>query len=63
MNESGKTMIKKPTNLELSLETMQQIMPTVESVYVMDENQQTPLPLLNLSRGNASLTAPANSSN
>ncbi len=51
------------TKKRMYLETMQQIMPTVESVYVMDENQQTPLPLLNLSRGNAPLTAPANTSN
>jgi membrane protease subunit HflK len=55
------------TKKRMYLETMQQIMPTVDSVYVMDKNQQTPLPLLNLSRGNAPLTAPltapANTSN
>lgn len=51
------------TKKRMYLETMQKIMPTVESVYIMDKNQQTPLPLLNLSRGSASRTAPANTSN
>ena len=51
------------TKKRMYLETMQDIMPTVESVYVMDENQQTPLPLLNLSRGSSALTNPANTSN
>ncbi len=40
------------TRKRMYLETMQTVMPAVESVYVMDENQQTPLPLLNLSREN-----------
>ena len=40
------------TKKRMYLETMQTVIPTVEAVYVMDENQQTPLPLLNLSRGN-----------
>lgn len=51
------------TKKRMYLETMQQVMPTIDSVYVMDKNQQTPLPLLNLSRGNTPLTAPANTSN
>jgi len=51
------------TKRRMYLETMRKVMPTVESVYVMDKNQQTPLPLLNLSRGNTSLTAPANKGN
>jgi membrane protease subunit HflK len=37
------------TRKRMYLETMQQILPTVQAVYVMDENQQTPIPLLNLS--------------
>ncbi len=45
------------TRKRMYLETMQQVIPTVESVYVMDNDQQTPLPLLNLSRG-SSLSAP-----
>jgi membrane protease subunit HflK len=45
------------------LETMQKIMPSVESIYIMDENQQTPLPLLNLSRGNNAISAPAAAAN
>ncbi len=51
------------TKKRMYLETMQEIMPAVESIYVMDENQQTPLPLLNLSRGSSALTNPANTSN
>ena len=51
------------TKRRMYLETMQDIIPTVESVYVMDKNQQTPLPLLNLSRGNAAPIAPANAAN
>jgi membrane protease subunit HflK len=37
------------TRKRMYLETMQIIIPTVQSVYVMDENQQKPIPLLNLS--------------
>lgn len=37
------------TRKRMYLETMQLIMPNVQSVYVMDENQQSPIPLLNLS--------------
>ncbi len=51
------------TKKRMYLETMQEIMPAVESIYVMDENQQTPLPLLNLSRGSSALTNPTNTSN
>ncbi len=51
------------TKRRMYLETMRKIMPTVQSVYVMDENQQTPLPLLNLSRGNNTLPAPAGATN
>jgi modulator of FtsH protease HflK len=39
------------TKKRMYLETMQEVIPAVESIYVMDEDQQTPLPLLNLSRG------------
>lgn len=39
------------TRKRMYIETMQSILPKVESVYVLDENQQSPLPLLNLSRG------------
>jgi modulator of FtsH protease HflK len=41
------------TRKRMYLETMQEVIPAVESVYVMDKDQQTPLPLLNLSRGSA----------
>lgn len=37
------------TRKRMYLETMQSIMPQVQSVYVLDENQQKPIPLLNLS--------------
>ncbi len=36
------------TRKRMYLETMQAIMPEVQSVYVIDENQQAPLPLLNI---------------
>ncbi len=39
------------TKKRMYLETMQQVIPTVEAVYMMDKNQQSPLPLLNLSKG------------
>lgn len=39
------------TKTRMYLESMQKVLPTVESVYIMDKDQQTPLPLLNLSRG------------
>ena len=51
------------TKKRMYLETMRKIIPTVESVYVMDESQQTPLPLLNLNRGTNPLTAPARATN
>jgi len=46
------------TKKRMYLETMQQVIPSVESIYVMDEDQQTPLPLLNLSRGSNSASFP-----
>ncbi|MEN8199059.1 MAG: FtsH protease activity modulator HflK [Thermodesulfobacteriota bacterium] len=50
------------TRKRMYIETMQEVLPQVESVYVMDENQQSPLPLLNLSKGNmlSPQTQPAN---
>jgi len=36
------------TRQRMYLETMQQILPTVETIYMLDESQQGPLPLLNL---------------
>ncbi|MBN4058617.1 FtsH protease activity modulator HflK [Desulfocapsa sp. AH-315-G09] len=42
------------TKKRMYLETMQEVLPTVESIYIMDKDQQTPLPLLNLSRGGSS---------
>ena len=36
------------TRQRMYLETMQSIIPGVQSVYVIDENQQAPLPLLNI---------------
>ncbi len=48
------------TRKRMYLETMQQILPTVQNVYVLDENQQTPIPLLNLTgdKGLNSITKP-----
>jgi modulator of FtsH protease HflK len=37
------------TRKRMYLETMQSVMPKVQSVYVLDKNQQKPIPLLNLS--------------
>ncbi len=42
------------TKKRMYLETMQEILPGVESVYVMDKDQQGPLPLLNLPHGRRS---------
>jgi membrane protease subunit HflK len=36
------------TRKRMYLETMQGIMPTLQSVYVIDKNQQGPLPFLNI---------------
>ena len=36
------------TRQRMYLETMQQVLPTVETIYMLDEEQQGPLPLLNL---------------
>ncbi len=38
------------TRQRMYLETMQEILPTIERIYIMDENQQGPLPLLNLGK-------------
>ncbi len=38
------------TRKRMYIETMREVMPHVESVYVLDNNQQSPLPLLNLSK-------------
>ncbi len=40
------------TRQRMYLETMQKVLPSVETIYVMDEGQQGPLPLLNLRNGN-----------
>jgi len=45
------------TRKRLYLEAMQEILPNVESVYVIDEDQQSPLPLLNIS-GAKGMTVP-----
>jgi membrane protease subunit HflK len=37
------------TRKRMYLETMRDILPSVESVYVIDKDQQAPLPLLNIS--------------
>jgi membrane protease subunit HflK len=42
------------TRKRMYLETMKEILPNVQSVYVIDENQQGPIPLLNLT-GSAGL--------
>lgn len=44
------------TRQRMYLETMQDILPTVEKIYVMDEDQQSPLPLLNLRPGTTTTT-------
>lgn len=46
------------TKKRMYLETMRQVIPSVESIYIMDKDQQTPLPLLNLSRGSNSASFP-----
>ena len=38
------------TRKRMYIETMREVMPNVESVYVLDDEQQSPLPLLNLSK-------------
>ncbi|MGB3222755.1 MAG: FtsH protease activity modulator HflK [Desulforhopalus sp.] len=40
------------TRKRMYLETMKKILPTVESVYVIDKDQQSPLPLLNITSAN-----------
>ncbi len=47
------------TRKRMYLETMKEILPTVESVYVIDKDQQSPIPLLNItSASGLSLTQP-----
>jgi membrane protease subunit HflK len=47
------------TRKRMYLETMKDILPTVESVYVIDKDQQAPIPLLNItSAGGLSVTQP-----
>ncbi len=41
------------TRKRMYLETMQEVLPAVESVYVIDKDQQSPLPLLNLTKGSS----------
>lgn len=41
------------TRKRMYLETMRDILPNVQSVYVIDKDQQSPLPLLNLTGGTA----------
>jgi modulator of FtsH protease HflK len=49
------------TRKRMYLETMQEVIPTVQSVYVLDENQQSPIPLLNLTGDKGlNLTKPQN---
>ena len=47
------------TKKRMYLETMEEIMPGVESVYIMDKDQQGPLPLLNLTQGSSSALPPS----
>jgi modulator of FtsH protease HflK len=44
---------KDVTRTRMYLETMKSILPGVESVYVIDQDQQSPLPLLNITSANA----------
>ncbi len=46
------------TRKRIYLETMKDILPGVQSVYVIDKNQQGPLPLLNITSANAQLKTP-----
>ncbi len=48
------------TRKRMYLETMQDILPGVDKIYVIDKDQQSPLPLLNLSGAQQGLTAPQN---
>lgn len=43
------------TRKRMYLETMRQVLPNVDMIYVIDQDQQSPLPLLNLS-GNKGLS-------
>ena len=46
------------TRRRMYLETMQEILPNVASVYVIDKDQQSPLPLLNLTGAKGSASPP-----
>ncbi len=46
------------TRKRMYLETMKQILPTVESVYVIDKDQQAPIPLLNITSAAGLSVAP-----
>ena len=45
------------TRTRMYLETMKDILPHVESIYVIDKDQHSPLPLLNLNSGTMLPTA------
>ena len=46
---------KDVTRARMYLETMQEILPGVTSIYVMDEDQKSPLPFLNLTPNKATM--------
>ena len=46
------------TRKRIYLETMKEILPGVQSVYVIDKTQQTPLPLLNITSASSLLKTP-----
>ena len=46
------------TRTRMYLETMKEILPNVQTVYVIDKNQQSPIPLLNLSSPGLSTAQP-----
>jgi membrane protease subunit HflK len=46
------------TRKRMYLETMKDILPTVESVYVIDKDQQAPIPLLNITSASGLVTQP-----
>jgi membrane protease subunit HflK len=46
------------TRKRMYLETMKHILPTVESVYVIDKDQQAPIPLLNITSASGLSVAP-----
>jgi membrane protease subunit HflK len=44
-------LAKSVTKKRMYLETMQKILPQLENVYIVDEDQKGVLPLLNLDKG------------